>query len=181
MDEGAYLRHAIESFRAVRRRAERALAQTSDEAFFARLAPDTNDVATVVKHVAGNLRSRWTDFLTTDGEKPDRRRDAEFEREPGDTRASLVARWDAGWATLFATLEALAPSDLARTVTIRGEPHSVFEAIERQKEHYAYHAGQIVLLARHFAGPAWQSLSVPRGGSAAYEAATRSKFAPPPP
>jgi hypothetical protein len=175
MDDAAYLRHAIELFRGIRRRAERALAQAGDEAFFARPSPESNDVACVVKHVAGNLRSRWRDFLTTDGEKPDRRRDAEFEREPGDTRASLLARWDAGWTTLFETLEGLAPSDLARTVTIRGEPHTVFEAIERQKEHYAYHVGQIVLLAKVGAGAAWEPLSVPRGGSDAFNEQMRAR------
>jgi hypothetical protein len=121
--------------------------------------------------VAGNLRSRWTDFLTTDGEKADRRRDAEFEREAGETRAQVMARWEQGWATLFATLDALAPADLLRTVTIRGEPHTVLQALQRQTTHYAYHVGQIVLLARHAAGPSWRSLSIPRGESKQYEVA----------
>ena len=130
---------------------------------------------------AGNLASRWTNFLTTDGEKPDRRRDAEFERERSDSRKALMDRWERGWLTLFSTLAALSPEELNRTVTIRGEPLSVFEAIERQKEHYAYHAGQIVFLAKHLAGAKWTSLSVPKGESAAYESRLRAANVPIPP
>jgi uncharacterized damage-inducible protein DinB len=158
-------------FRKYRELAERALAQADDAAFFAAADPEANSIALVVKHVAGNLRSRWTDFLTTDGEKPDRRRDAEFEREGADTRATIMARWAQGWATLFATLDALGPQDLLRTITIRGEPHTALQALQRQATHYAYHVGQIVLLARLAAGPAWRSLSIPRGESARYEVA----------
>ena len=178
MDDATVLSHGRTYFEAVRRKAERALAQVDDAQYFRRLDAESNSLALMVKHLAGNLRSRWTDFLTTDGEKPDRHRDGEFEDETGDTRASLTKRWDDGWATLFATLDALAPSDLGRTVTIRGEPHTVFDAIERQKEHYAYHVGQIVFLAKHLAGPAWTSLSIPRGQSDAFHAARRASGKP---
>jgi len=162
MDDAAYLAHAVRQFESIRRRTEKALAQADDARFFARIDAEANSVALLAKHVAGNMISRWTDFLTTDGEKPDRDRDAEFEEAPGETRASVMARWDRGWTTFLATLRSLDPGDLARTVTIRGEPHTVFEAIERQKEHYAYHCGQMVLLAKHAAGPGWTSLSIPR-------------------
>jgi hypothetical protein len=166
---GPFLEDALRQFRKHRALAETAIARVDDGRFFAALGPDENSVATLVKHLAGNLRSRWTDFLTTDGEKPDRRRDTEFEREPGDTRASLLERWADGWRRLFAAVEPLTEGDLAKTVTIRGEPHTVLEAVARQMTHYAYHCGQIVLLARHHAGKAWVSLSIPRGMSAAYE------------
>jgi hypothetical protein len=141
--------------------------------FFAAPDPGTNPIAIIVKHMAGNLRSRWTDFLTTDGEKPDRNRDSEFVREPGDDRAALLRRWEAGWGVLFATLEGLRDEDLGKTVTIRGEPHKVMQAVNRQLTHYAYHVGQIVLLARHFAGADWKTLSVAKGASAAFNAAPK--------
>jgi hypothetical protein len=168
MDHAAYLAHASRAFRQTKSLADKALARIDDAAFFRALDPESNSPALIVKHLAGNLRSRWTDFLTTDGEKPDRDRDSEFEVRDTDTRASLTARWESGWAVLFATIDALAPADLDRTVHIRGEPHSVFEAVERQKIHYAYHVGQIVFVAKHLAGPNWTSLSVPRGGSGAF-------------
>ena len=175
MDDARYLRHARTYFDAVRRKADKALAQASDAQFFATIDAESNSLALIVKHVAGNLRSRWTDFFTTDGEKPDRDRDGEFVADASaDTRASLMRRWDDGWTTLFATLDSLAPADLGRTVTIRGEPHAVFDAIERQKEHYAYHVGQIVFLAKHLVGPKWTSLSVPRGKSEAFHSAVRA-------
>jgi hypothetical protein len=178
MDAPAYFAHAITAFRSLKTTADRALAQIDDAAFFRALDPESNSPALVVKHVAGNLRSRWTDFLTTDGEKPDRNRDTEFVTEGADSRVSLMRRWDAGWETLFATLAALTPADFGRTVTIRTEPHTVFDAIERQKTHYAYHVGQIVLLAKHLAGRNWKSLSVPRGQSDAYNAEMKSKEFP---
>ncbi len=175
MDAVAYLRLSREHFEAIRRKADRALTQADDAQFFATLDPESNSLALIVKHLAGNLRSRWTDFLTSDGEKPDRNRDGEFVADPtADTRESLMRRWDAGWAALFGALDGLAPADLDRMVTIRGEPHSVFLAIERQKEHYAYHVGQIVFLAKHLVGPAWKSLSIPRGQSDAFHAAMRA-------
>lgn len=162
-----YLADAISSFRSYKRLAERALEQVSDEEFFARIDDESNSLAVIVKHIAGNLRSRWTDFLTTDGEKPDRYRDTEFELI-GDTRESLMQYWEAGWQTLFDTLEALSEDDLSKTVTIRGEPHTVVEAINRQLTHYAYHVGQIVFLAKHLRAKEWKTLSVPRNRSAQF-------------
>jgi len=150
---------------------EKALAQMEDEAFFTPLDPEGNSVALIVKHLAGNMRSRWRDFLTTDGEKPDRERDREFVEEPGDTRDSLRAAWNEGWELALGAVGALGPDDLERIVRIRGEPHTALEAINRQLTHYAYHVGQIVLLAKHFAGPAWSSLSIPKGASREYEVA----------
>jgi hypothetical protein len=146
---------------------ERAMAQIGDEQLFTAIDPEANSIAIVVKHMAGNMLSRWTDFLTTDGEKPTRHRDREFEN-PRATRAELLALWESGWAALFSALEPLTGADLARTVTIRGEAHSVMQAINRQVAHYSMHTGQIILLAKHFAGPRWQSLSIPRSRSADY-------------
>ena len=164
-----FLDTALGEFRKYKTLAEAALAQIDDAAFFAVLGPEENSPALVVKHVAGNQLSRWTDFLTTDGEKPERRRDEEFERRDADTRAALMARWEQGWARLFAAVEPLTEADLTRTITIRGEPHTVLQAVARQQTHYAYHVGQIVLLARHAAGARWKSLSIPRGQSASFE------------
>jgi hypothetical protein len=135
MDATHYIADARTSFRVTKTRAERALAQVDDAQFFARKDAEHNSIALIVKHVAGNLRSRWTDVFTTDGEKPDRRRDFEFEPEDGDTRASLMQRWEAGWGTFLELLDSIGPDDLDRTVTIRAEPHSLFRAIERQKTH----------------------------------------------
>lgn len=157
-----YIDDSLFQLRKLKAQADKAMAQIDDAQFFSTLDPDANSIALIVKHVAGNMRSRWTDFLTTDGEKPDRNRDTEFEREAGDTRASLMARWDAGWDLLFQTLISLQPSDIDRTVTIRGEPHTVLQAINRQVSHYSVHVGQIVLLAKHYAGPRWQTLSIPK-------------------
>jgi len=159
------------TFRKLRRQAEDALAQVDDAAFFRVLDPESNSLALIVKHVAGNQRSRWTDFLTSDGEKPDRHRDTEFEQTDDDGRDALMARWNAGWDLLAATLAALGPDDLTRPVTIRGEPHTVLQAIDRQLVHYAQHVGQIVFLAKHLAGPAWKTLSIPRGRSRSFEVA----------
>jgi hypothetical protein len=150
--------------RKLKAQADKAMAQTDDTQFFALIDADANSIALIVKHVAGNMRSRWTDFLTSDGEKPDRDRDSEFERGAADTRASMLARWDAGWELLFNTIASLKPDDLGKTVTIRGEPHTVVQAINRQVSHYSAHVGQIVLLAKHFAGPDWKTLSIPRRG-----------------
>jgi uncharacterized damage-inducible protein DinB len=163
-----WLADATRELRKVRALAERAIAQLPAERWFTRLDPEGNSVALVMKHLAGNMRSRWTDFLTSDGEKPDRHRDGEFEDED-DTPSSIRARWDDGWERLFAALEPLSASDLARTVTVRGEPHTVRQAILRQLTHYAYHVGQIVLLARHLVGPTFESLSIPRGQSAQFD------------
>ena len=146
---------------------ERAMDQAPDECLFATLDSEGNSIAIIVKHMAGNMRSRWTGFLTSDGEKPDRNRDTEFE-EPPATRAELLAMWEAGWACVFSALQPLNDADLARTVTIRGEKHSVMQAINRQLAHYPHHVGQIVLLAKHFCCDRWQTLSVPRKGSAEF-------------
>jgi uncharacterized damage-inducible protein DinB len=168
MDLSGYRRDVVREFRRTKDLADKAMAQVSDDAFFAAPDAQTNSIAILVKHVAGNLRSRWSDFLTTDGEKPDRNRDAEFVIGPEDGRAALMARWERGWSILFATLDALRDEDLDATVTIRNEPHTVYQAIHRQLTHYAYHAGQIVLLARHYVGDEWKTLSVARGASAAF-------------
>lgn len=166
--ETLYLADVKARFDSIRTLAERAAAQVDDAAFFAALGAEENSIALLMKHMAGNLRSRFTDFLTSDGEKPDRNRDGDFEQAPADSRAALLARWAEGWHILFDTLEALAPADLARTVTIRGEPHTVIQALSRQLVHQSQHAGQIVLLARHAAGATWQTLSIARGQSAAF-------------
>jgi hypothetical protein len=157
-----YIDDCLFQLRKLKAQADKAIAQVDDTQFFATLDPDANSIALIVKHVAGNMRSRWTDFLTSDGEKPDRQRDTEFERETGDTRAALMERWDAGWNLLLNTLSSLKPPDLGKTVTIRAEPHTVVQAINRQLSHYSVHVGQIVLLAKHYAGPRWQTLSIPK-------------------
>jgi Protein of unknown function (DUF1572) len=170
-----YLEDARRQFHGQKKLAEKAMAQVSDEQFFTVLDPEDNSIALVVKHIAGNLRSRWTNFLTSDGEKPDRHRDTEFEKEGRDSRQSLMERWEAGWRVLFENVDPLAPSDLDRTVTIRGEPHTVVKAINRQLTHYAYHVGQIVFLAKHFAGGRWESLSIPRGKSEEFNSGKAGK------
>jgi uncharacterized damage-inducible protein DinB len=161
----------VREFQKTRQLADRAIAQLSDDQLHARLDPEANSVAMLMNHMAGNMRSRWTDFLTTDGEKPWRTRDAEFEPPPR-SRDDLVASWEAGWDVLFTTLASLTDDDLARTVTIRGEALTAVAAIIRQVSHYGGHAHQIVLLAKHLKGSAWTVLSIPRGQSAAYTAAT---------
>jgi len=163
----SYLEDSLSLFRYYKKLADRAMAQVSDEQLFAVLDEEGNSIAVVVKHMAGNMRSRWTDFLTTDGEKPDRNRDFEFE-DPPATREALLELWENGWACLFNAIEPLNEADLARTITIRGEAHSVMQAINRQLAHYPHHVGQIVLLAKHFCCGYWQSLSVPRRGSAEF-------------
>lgn len=155
---------------------EQALAQIPDEQLFWQPNAASNSLATIVKHLSGNMLSRWTDFLTTDGEKPWREREAEFDNDL-TTRAEVMARWQAGWQCLFAALDTLTPSDLERLIYIRNQGHTVLEAINRQLAHYPYHVGQIVFIARLAADGAWQSLSIPRGNSAAYNA---EKFAQPP-
>jgi hypothetical protein len=169
-----YLKDALERFHSTKRLADGAVAQVSDEEFFRALDPEANSIALVMKHMAGNMRSRWTDFLTSDGEKPDRRRDAEFESEGEDRRAILDA-WEAGWRLVFDAVGSLAPEDLTRTVTIRHEPYTVVGAINRQLEHYGYHTGQIVFLAKHFKSAAWRSLSIPRGQSQPFNAGMEEK------
>jgi hypothetical protein len=161
----SYLEDSIALFRHYKKMGEGAIAQVNDAHLCTTLDPEMNSIALIVKHMAGNMRSRWTYFLTTDGEKPDRNRDAEFEAPPA-TRDAILKMWEEGWACVFAALEPLSDADLSREVTIRGEPHSVMQAINRQIAHYSYHVGQIVFLAKHFQSERWKSLSVPRKGSA---------------
>lgn len=160
-----YLEDALKVFRNYKKLGDGAIRQLSDEELFRALDAEMNSVALNVKHMAGNMRSRWTDFLTTDGEKPDRNRDSEFVIDSGTTREDILRWWEEGWRTVFAAIEPLRAEDLAREVTIRGEPHTVLMAINRQLAHYAYHVGQIVFLAKHFKSAAWQSLSIPRNRS----------------
>jgi len=169
-----YLDEARRQFRGHKRLAEGAIAQLKDEEFFIALDPESNSIAMLIKHLAGNMRSRFTDFLTTDGEKPDRNRDQEFEITPATTRAEVMRWWADGWTCVFKTIEALQPEDVMRSVTIRGEPHSVLQAINRQIAHYAQHTGQIVFLAKHFRSSEWKTLSVPRGKSKDFNAMARS-------
>ena len=171
-----YLDDTIVQFHRVKQQAERAMAQVSDEQLFVALDPEANSIATIVKHIAGNLRSRWTEFLTTDGEKADRHRDREFVVDADDTRPALVAAWESGWRCLFDALAALQPADLGRSVTIRGEPHTVVEAIHRQLAHQSYHSGQIVFLAKHFLSERWQTLTIPRGKSAEFNVRMERQF-----
>lgn len=165
----SYLQDSIEIFRYYKRLAERAMAQVPAEAFGATLDSESNSIAVIVKHMAGNMRSRWTDFLTTDGEKPDRNRDTEFEAPPTNPE-EVMRLWERGWNCVFEALTPLTDNDLARTVLIRTESHSVMQAINRQLAHYSYHVGQIVYLAKHFAGDQWTSLTVPRGKSEEFTA-----------
>lgn len=162
----------VQEFRKTRQLADRAIAQLDDAQLHARLDAEANSVAVLMQHMAGNMRSRWTDFLTSDGEKPWRQRDLEFE-PPALDRAALLSSWESGWQTLFDTLAGLTDDDLGRTVTIRGEGQSVLSALTRQLAHYAGHAYQIVLLAKHVKGDDWTVLSIPRGQSDAFTAKTR--------
>ncbi len=162
MDETAYLKDALHQFHSLKRMADGAMAQVTDEQFFAALDPESNSIAIIVKHIAGNMFSRWTDFLTSDGEKANRNRDGEFVIDAGSSREQLLKYWEAGWTCMFAAVEPLKPSDLGQTVYIRKQPHLALEAINRQMTHYAGHVGQIVFLAKHFAAEKWQTLSVAR-------------------
>jgi len=160
-----YLDEARRQFRGHKRLTEGAMAQITDEELFVALDAEANSIAVIIKHLAGNMRSRFTDFLTTDGEKPDRHRDQEFEVSAETSRAEVMKWWEEGWARVFAAVDGLTPEDVTRTVTIRGEPHTVLEAINRQIAHYACHCGQILFLAKHFRAGEWKSLSIPRGKS----------------
>jgi hypothetical protein len=161
----AYLRDILHHFAHYKKLGDAALAQTPDEHLHTELDANSNSIAIIVKHIAGNMRSRYRDFLTTDGEKPDRHRDGEFEMPDRASRADIMAWWNEGWRIAQDAIAAVTPADLARTIAIRGEPHLVLEALNRSVTHTAYHVGQIVYLARHFAGPAWKSLTIPKGGS----------------
>ncbi|HEY2469826.1 MAG TPA: DUF1572 domain-containing protein [Terracidiphilus sp.] len=163
----SYIEDSVAIFRQYKQLGDRAMAQVSDDQLFALLDEEANSIAIIVKHMAGNMRSRWTDFLTSDGEKPTRNRDGEFV-DPPSTREALLREWEEGWACVFGAIEPLTDADLTRTITIRGEAHSVMQAINRQLAHYPQHVGQILLLSKHWAGPRWQSLSVPRNKSAEF-------------
>jgi len=164
----AYINDVVRTYRHYKALGDSAIAQVSDADLHTLIDPDANSLAIVMKHVAGNLRSRFREFLTSDGEKPDRDRDAEFEMPEPTTREEVLAEWNAGWAVTLASVEALAPADLDRTITIRGEAFLVVEALNRSITHTAYHVGQIITLARHFAGSEWRILSIPRRQSARF-------------
>ncbi len=155
---------ALDEFQKIKKLADKSVVQLSDDQLHAKIDTEGNSVAVIVRHMAGNMRSRWVDFLESDGEKPSRTRDQEFEEVP-QTRAELMAEWEHGWQCVFDALTPLTDADLQRTVIIRGEPHSVYKAISRQVAHYAGHAYQILFLAKHLLGPAWKTLSIPRGQS----------------
>ncbi len=163
-----FLEEARRQMRGHKRLGEGALSQLKDEDFFVTLDPESNSIALLVKHIAGNQRSRFTDFLTSDGEKPDRKRDQEFELTPATTRADVMRWWEEGWARVFSTIESLRAEDVMKTVYIRQEPHTVLQAINRQIVHYAQHVGQIVFLAKHLRSENWNTLSIPRGKSEEY-------------
>jgi uncharacterized damage-inducible protein DinB len=171
----SHIQDSTELFRYYKKLAERATEQCPDEGLFATLDGESNSIAVIVKHMVGNMRSRWSDFLTTDGEKPDRHRDTEFE-EPAKSREELLAAWERGWKYLFDALAGLSDADLTRTVLISTEPHSVMQAINRQVAHYSYHVGQITFLAKHFAAGEgkWTALTVPRKKSADFNARVSS-------
>lgn len=177
MIDAAYLRSVVKDFRMYKKMGERAMAQVPSEVDFeVKLGPESNSIAIIVQHIAGNFQSRYRDFLTTDGEKPDRDRDGEFERRRQMTRDSIMALWEDGWAVALKALDSLTPLDMGKTITIRGEAFLVVEALNRSVTHTAYHVGQIVYLARHFAGERWTSLTIPKGKSAQFNAdLTRAK------
>ena len=168
-DIGAqFLDDSLRQFRKYKALADGALAQVDEGDLFRAIDRESNSIAIVMKHVSGNMRSRWTDFLTTDGEKPDRNRDTEFELGPDDTRGRILELWENGWRLLFEALAPLASADVSRTVTVRGEAHTVLQAVDRQLTHYAYHVGQIVFLAKHLQHDNWRSLSIPRNQSSQF-------------
>ncbi len=170
MPRESYIQLANREFKRLKTLADGAMSQITPEQFFATSSEGDNSIAVIVKHVTGNLLSRWTEFLSSDGEKPGRNRDSEFEITAGDTHQGLMSQWESGWAALFSALQPLTDSDLEKTITIRGEPHSVLQAINRQLTHYAYHVGQIVYVAKHYAANSWRSLSIPKGKSATFNA-----------
>jgi hypothetical protein len=171
---GHYLEEIKRQLRGHKRMAENALGQLEEKDFFVILDPESNSVAAIVKHIAGNARSRFTDFLTSDGEKPDRFRDQEFEISASATREEIMRWWEQAWLQIFSTLDALRPEDVERIVTIRQEPHTVMQALNRALAHYAQHIGQIVFLAKHLRSDRWKTLSIPRGKSEDYKTASPS-------
>jgi len=173
-----YLEEARRQLRGHKRMAEGAMSQLRDEDFFVTLDPESNSVAVLVKHLAGNMRSRFTDFLTSDGEKPNRFRDQEFELTPSTTRAEIMQWWEEGWVCVFEAIDPLKPEEVMRSVTIRGEPHTVLQAINRQIAHYAQHIGQIVFLAKHLRSNEWRTLTIPRGKSEEYKTVVPKPYKP---
>jgi hypothetical protein len=172
-----YLEEMKRQFRGHKRMGEAAMAQLEDKDFFVSLDPESNSVAALVKHIAGNARSRFTDFLSSDGEKPDRFRDQEFEVSAKTTRAEVLGWWEQAWTHVFSALDSLQPEEVQRTVTIRNEPHTVMQALNRALAHYAQHTGQIVFLAKHLRSSRWQTLSIPRGKSEDYKNASPNSAA----
>ena len=170
-----YFEDALSALRAYKKLAEKGIAQLNDEEFFVTLDEESNSVAVIMKHMAGNMFSRWTDFLTSDGEKPDRNRDMEFVIESKTTKDDVIDYWERGWNCVFNALEPLRPEDFEKKVTIRGEEHTIVQAINRQLMHYSYHIGQIVFLAKHFRSVEWKSSSVPRNRSAEFNASMAKK------
>jgi Protein of unknown function (DUF1572) len=173
-----YLEEARRQLRGHKRMGEGAMSQLRDEDFFVVLDPESNSVAILVKHLAGNMRSRFSDFLTSDGEKPNRFRDQEFELTPSTTRADIMRWWEEGWACVFGAIDPLKPEDVMRAVTIRGEPHTVLQAINRQIAHYAQHIGQMVFLAKHLRSSEWKTLTIPRGKSEEYKMVVPKPYKP---
>jgi hypothetical protein len=173
-----YLEEARRQLRGHKRMGESAMSQLSDQDFFVTLDPEANSIAILVKHLAGNMRSRFTDFLTSDGEKPNRFRDREFELSPAATSEEIMAWWEEGWSIVFNAIDPLKPEDVMRTVTIRGEPHTVLQAINRQIAHYAQHIGQIVFLAKHLRSNEWKTLSIPRGKSEEFKKVPPKTYKP---
>lgn len=173
-----YLEEARRQLRGHKHMGEGAMTQLRNQDFFVTLDPEANSIAILVKHLAGNMRSRFTDFLTSDGEKPDRFRDREFEIKSATTRAEVMTWWEEGWACVFRAIDSLKPEDVMRAVTIRGEPHTVLQAINRQIAHYAQHIGQIVFLAKHFRSAEWKTLTIPRGKSEEFKTVTPKTHKP---
>ena len=163
--DSSFLVDALRTFRGYKIRTEKAFAQLRPEDWFRQIDPESNSIAIIVKHMAGNMRSRWTDFLTSDGDKPNRNRDSEFIMDDSTTAEQVRQWWETGWSLVFAAIEPLTAADLDKKITIRGREHTVMEAINRQLTHYAEHIGQIIFLAKHFRGADWKSLSIPRGQS----------------
>jgi uncharacterized protein DUF1572 len=171
----SYLDEVRRQLRGHKRMAEAAMAQLDDKSFFATIDAGSNSVAVLAKHIAGNARSRFTDFLTSDGEKADRYRDREFEISTTTSRGEVMRWWEESWATIFGTIDALKPEDVTRTITIRQEPHTVMQALNRALAHYAQHIGQIVFLAKHLRSAEWKTLSIPRGKSEEFKTATPAR------
>jgi hypothetical protein len=175
MDSKHYLEDALDNLRKLKNLADKALTQVDKDDFFTVIDAESNSIAIILKHMAGNMRSRWTDFLSSDGEKPDRNRDSEFIIERSESKTEILLKWENGWDCVFDAIESLGPDDLNKTVYIRNEPHSVIQAINRQLSHYAYHVGQIVFLAKHFKTINWRSLSIPKGKSDQFNDLMRKK------